>query len=102
MGECTWQSSICGLQTALLRRQARLLHMQGACACTIGLVMDVVTNLGCNACMVCPWQPQGGSVAHTGIARHDVLQGHKHCMAHMQSACDIWRWHGHGEWPASG
>ena len=71
-------------------------------AYTTGLAMDVMTNLGCNACMICAWQPQGGSVAHACIARHDVLQSHKHCMAHMQSACDIWRWHGHGEWPASG
>ena len=60
------------------------------------------THLGGNACMICAWQPQGGSVAHACIAGHDVLQSHKHCMAHVQSAGDIWWRHGHGEGPASG
>lgn len=52
--------------------------------------------------MVCAWQPQGGPVAHACISCHDVLQRHKHCMAHVQSASDIWWRHGHGEWLASG
>ena len=55
-------------------------------------------DLSCNACMVCAGQPQCGSVTHPCIARHDVLQGHKHGMAHVQPACDIWGRHGHRKW----
>lgn len=49
-----------------------------------------------NACVVGSWQPQDGSTPHAMEARQDILQGHKHGVAHVQAARDIGR--GHGEY----
>lgn len=50
-------------------------------------------HLGCDSCMIGAGQPQGWAASHAVVARHDVLQGHKHGVAHVQAPGHVGRRH---------
>ena len=62
----------------------------------------VATDLRCDPCMVRARQPQGGPACHACVSCHDVLQGHKDGVAHVQLSRHVGGRHGEDVGGASG